>query len=78
MWIVLFIQCKTSGGLGVQEWNELYDLAKQAGAIPILAYREGLRGHKYMRLLAKKDGSKRSQPFEVFEIEPPSAAEEEK
>jgi Holliday junction resolvase len=64
--LVLFIQCKRSMALGVQEWNEIYDLAMSVEAIPVLAGSPTGRGIVFKRLVARKDGSKSRQPFEDF------------
>lgn len=64
---VLFVQCKLSAALGVQEWNALYDLAVSVGAIPVLASRPKGRGVDFERLTDRKDGTKRRQPKEPYE-----------
>jgi Holliday junction resolvase len=60
---ILFVQCKRSGALPPAEWNGLWDLARMAGAVPVLA-EQLTRGRKYWRLMARKDqpGGKR-QPY---------------
>jgi len=65
---VWMVQCKLNGALGVAEWNELFDVATTAGAVPILAARGAKRGVlEFFVLLEKKDGSKRAQPMsQVF------------
>lgn len=64
---VLMIQCKIGRAMGVVEWNSLYDLAIPNGATPLLAYPgNGGRGIEIMRLVDRKDGSKRTQPMEAF------------
>ena len=64
---ILFIQCKRSGLLGPDEWNELFRLCASVGAVPILAgMHDSGRGIVYSRLLGEKDGSKKRQPFEPF------------
>ena len=65
---VVFVQCKRGGGLGVAEWNEVLDLSRACGAIPLLASCPTGRGTVYMRLTGRKDGSKRRQPFEPWTI----------
>jgi hypothetical protein len=52
---VLFVQCKAYGELGPEKWNDLYALATNHGAVPLLAERPG-RAIVYWRLLAPKDG----------------------
>ena len=61
---VWMVQCKRAGALGVAEWNQLFDTAKAAGAIPVLAtYEHGRGSLAYFVLIGKKDGSKRPQPM---------------
>ncbi len=69
--IVLFVQCKVGGELPPAGWNDIYDLAISAGAIPLLAARDGFRDIEFMQLVGRKDGSKRRQPFVPFDIEEP-------
>lgn len=64
--LVLFVQAKRSGVLAPGEWNDLYDLAESVGAVPVLASRPTGRGLVYQRLVGRKDGSRRTQPFEAF------------
>lgn len=64
--VVLFVQCKTSGALPPSEWNAVYDLAKGTGAVPLLACRHGRKSLRCYRLMDRKDGSRRRQPFELF------------
>lgn len=64
-----FIQCKISGYIGVEEWNEIMRYARKVCAIPIMATREeGKRGVKYFRMMRDKDGTKKRQPLEPFEF----------
>lgn len=65
--VVLFVQCKRGGDLGVEEWNTLFDLATSVDAVPVLAWRKTSHTLGYRRLLARKDGTKRRQPFEDYE-----------
>ncbi|MCK4513000.1 hypothetical protein KAW64_14740 [bacterium] len=66
--VVLFIQCKRSGQIGVKEWNEVYDLAASVEAVPVLTDRpDSGRGVRYWRMTGRKDGSKRPQPRELLE-----------
>lgn len=64
--LVLFVQCKISGALPPKEWNALLDLSESVGAVPILAERENIRGMLFHKLIDRKDGSKRPQPFEIY------------
>lgn len=63
---VLFIQCKRSGALAPKAWNELYDLAISAGAVPIMAENPYPKCWRYWQLVGRKDGSKRRQPMLPF------------
>lgn len=67
--IVLFIQCKRSGALGVNEWNEVFDLASSCGAIPLMACMgKAGKGLEFWRLNEKKDGSKKRQPMSEYVV----------
>jgi Holliday junction resolvase len=68
---VLMVQCKRGGQIGVREWNALYDLALSCGSVPILAMNPTNRQTLFFRLIGRKDGSKRRQPMEPFEIQIP-------
>lgn len=71
---VLFIQAKRSLALAPGEWNELFDLALGAGAVPVLAGSPTGRGLTFLRLLARKDGTRRRQPAEPFDAQLEPAA----
>lgn len=61
---VWMVQCKRAGQLGVADWNELFETATRAGAVPVLATCECGRGStKFFELTDRKDGSKRRQPM---------------
>lgn len=65
--ITLMVQCKRSGALPVKEWNELFDLARSCGSIPVMCMSgPGGRGCEYFVMLDRKDGTKRPQPMEAF------------
>jgi len=67
---VVFVQCKRSGSLGVQEWNAVFDLALSVSAIPLMAMNNPTgRGINFYRLMERKDGSKRKQPMEKWEAQ---------
>jgi Holliday junction resolvase len=66
---VLMIQCKRSGALPVKEWNALYDLALSCGAVPLMCENPWPREHRFWRLTARKDGSRRQQPMVPFVID---------
>jgi Holliday junction resolvase len=71
---ILFVQCKRSGALPPAEWNALYGLAMELGAVPVLAQiRLAPRRVVLHRLTAPKDGSRRQQPMEEFVIDEPAA-----
>ncbi len=59
---LVFVQCKTSGVMGVSEWNGFLDYCESVGALPIMAEKSGGKT-KYMRITGKKDGSRRKQPM---------------
>lgn len=64
---VLLVECKLHGLLPPAQWNEIYDLAMSCGAVPVLAYREHRkRAIHYRRLIGRKDGTRRRQPFDAF------------
>ena len=72
---VLFVECKTNGILGVEQWNLLYHGAIAAGGTPLCAMpvdRRKNRGAdriRYMRLLAPKDGTRGvRQPWEPYDV----------
>ena len=62
---VVFVQCKTSGRMDPAEWNAFLDLCEYAGAVPVLAEREG-RKLVYRRITGRKDGGGK-QPYEDWE-----------
>lgn len=73
---VLFVECKTNGVLGVQQWNELYHRALEAGGTPLCAIPVDRRRHpgaepiRYMRLLAPKNGARGvRQPWEPYDVD---------
>lgn len=67
---IVVVQCKRGGQFHRQEWNEFYRLATSIGAEPILATmpETKTRGIKLYRLVGEKDGSKRAQPWVVFQF----------
>lgn len=67
-WILL-VQCKLStGAVAPKEWNALYGLAGQAGAVPVLAVAGGPGNpKKYYILTSEKDGKGGRQPLREFE-----------
>jgi Holliday junction resolvase len=73
---VLFVQAKRSGTLGPAEWNELWRLSVQLGAVAILARRKGPRtaSVEFMELTAPKDGTQRRQPMVPFVLDEPGEA----
>lgn len=57
---LLFVQCKFSGTLGPQDWNELMDVADKHGGIPIMSDTIGPRKPlRYWRLTERKLDRKR-------------------
>ena len=64
---VLFIQCKRGGSLGVKEWNDVFEISKSVGAMPIMAMVNPCgKGIDLYELKALKDGSKKRQPMELW------------
>lgn len=61
----VLVQCKLNGRLGIDEWNELIDLAEQTGAVPLLATHEkSLARIQWYRLDARKRrGVRQRQPM---------------
>lgn len=65
--VKVFIQCKTNGVLGPDEWNRFMDYCESVNAIPVLAMRgEGNRGLRYKILTGRKIPRHR-QPMEDWE-----------
>lgn len=60
--LILLVQCKMGSELPRKEWNKLFELAEETGALPILAGRLGFRELQYFRLMDKKDDSRKRQP----------------
>lgn len=65
--VVLFVQCKRGGAIGVIEWNKLLELSLSCGAIPVLAAMDHATRYTYTRITGPKDGSKGRQPHEPFD-----------
>jgi Holliday junction resolvase len=64
---ILFVQCKRSGSLPPAEWNALYGLAMELGAVPLLAQIKLAPRRVVMhRLTAPKRARQRVQPMEEF------------
>jgi Holliday junction resolvase len=62
-----FIQCKTSGRLDPDEWNELFTLCESVNATPVLAKRGANgRGIEYYKLTGIKEKRKKA-PMEPWE-----------
>jgi Holliday junction resolvase len=65
----IFIQCKLRGDFPVKEWNEFMDYCESAGVEPILAQRAADGPEiEFYKLIGRKDGSKRPQPKESYEV----------
>ena len=64
----VFIQCKTGGSLGPDEWNKFVDYCEEWDATPVMA-EKATRGIKYHRITGRKDGSKKRQPMVDWEPE---------
>lgn len=70
---VLFIQCKRGGYVGREEWNEVYEVAQSASAIPVIASCPTGRGTRYVQMTApktqwKKGTSKQPEPSISFTL----------
>lgn len=66
--IVLFVQCKRGGSIGIAEWNTLFALAVSVGAVPVLAARPVPRRYEFYRMDDVKDGSRRKQPMTAVDL----------
>ena len=66
--IQLLVQCKRTGRLDPDEWNELYDWAKTIGALAIVASCPTGRGTQYKLLTGHKIPKKRNPPWEDYEL----------
>ena len=64
----LFVQCKRTGTMAVEEWNEFYELCLSSGAVPLLARMPARQGIEYFRIIGRKDGSKHRQPYEPYTV----------
>lgn len=62
----VFIQCKTGGSLGPEEWNKFLDFCELWDATPIMA-EKAKRGIKYHLLTGRKDGTGKRQPMADWE-----------
>lgn len=52
---VLCVQAKiTLSSLGSREWTELWDLAKEANGVPLVAYRPSMRTLAFSRLMGPR------------------------
>lgn len=70
---VLFVQCKIAGTLLPGAWNELFDAAQAAGAVPVMAERPGRGRIAYWELTARKDVPRARQPMAAFTIDQAAA-----
>lgn len=59
---ILMIQCKLDSYVGPQAWNDLWNTAQRAGAVPVVVG----RGQAVWRLVGPKDGSGSRQPWEPW------------
>lgn len=61
--IAVAVQCKRSGRLYPDEWNEFFDWCAEAGAVPVVAMlgKNG-KGAVYQRITGRKGGAGR-QPW---------------
>lgn len=73
---VLAVQVKRSlgGSPRPDEWNALIDHAQAFGAVPVVAIAAPRRPVVYWRVLGRKDGSGRRQPWARFYLDEVEAA----
>jgi Holliday junction resolvase len=65
----LLIQCKRTGEISPGEWNRVREIARWAGAVPLLAENgPNGRGITYWRLVADKVPRSHSKPRELYDI----------
>jgi Holliday junction resolvase len=64
--VVLFVQAKSRPRLDPAEWNQLFDVAVQSGAVPVYVTKNAKRGLEFWRLTAHKIPRKRHKPMEPF------------
>lgn len=60
---------RSGGGIGVEEWNDLIDLAEAFDAVPVIAIAPSIAGIRYHRVTGRKDGSGRRQPWEPLVLD---------
>lgn len=63
--VLIYVQCKTNGVVGVEEWNTFFDHCKAVEALPIVASRPR---KTYRKITDYKDGSKKKQPWERVKL----------
>ena len=63
---ILLVQCKISGSLAPEPWNQLYDAAIACGALPVMAEKDAPGSLRYWRLERRKDGLGGRQPKVLF------------
>lgn len=64
---VLFVQVKRTGMIGSAEWNELYVLALEHGAWPVVAMKLSERTNGYFKLVGPREPRKRGRPWYRFD-----------
>lgn len=72
---VLLVQCKISGSLAPEPWNDLYDAALDCGAVPVMAEKDAPGSLRYWRLERRKDGHGGRQPKVLFLLGEAAAAQ---
>lgn len=60
---------KPRRSIGPKDWNRLYDLAHEAGAVPVLANKTESNRWAFWLLADRKDGTGRRQPVQPYAIE---------
>lgn len=66
--IVLGVQCKRRGDIGSAEWNELFDLCRPYGIVPVVTMKTGERTVGFYRLDERRAPRKPGRPW--TEIDP--------
>ena len=66
--VLLLIQCKRTGGISSDEWNRLYGLAEEFGAVPVVTFKSGDRDVAFMRLDGRREFRAHGRPW--TEVDP--------
>lgn len=66
--VILFVQCKRSGYIRVEERKKLKDLADSVGAIPIYAVADEYRSFSLYRILEPNKSRKHEDNYKPFDV----------